>query len=1072
MHRGYSMVLEQDMEDKLIVQLTRGPSQWTLRDDIKTEDQLWANLRQHLNRINHHVLNGRPISDSEMERIRECIKEAGSSPYQAAQWLAGEHGIAQISLERDDLKKISLVAVNSRDIAGGGNCYELIHQYRSPKTGPDTRNRRFDVTLLINGLPLIHIELKRPGDGKYMDAFRQIKKYCNPADNKFQGIFGLVQMFVISNGTDTAYMAAARYDEFNERFLSHWVDEDNKPHEDYLDFAREVLNVTRAHEMIGRYSVIDQQRHRLILLRPYQIHAVEKIKEASERQQSGYIWHTTGSGKTLTAFNVTRNLLSIRSIDKVIFLIDRCDLDKQTRDSFEAYAGSINLAYRESKSTRLLCELLQSPDREAVITTVQKLQTLLRRCTNADAADKDIPAPGGRMNMRQFREHLKNLQVAFVVDECHRTVSANTQKIIKKFFNNPKHPSLWYGFTGTPIFAEKEISTKGALPQTTKEQYEECLHTYTIKDAVRDQSVLCFQVTNLGYGENLKIIARMQAGHNLNLEHNTRGNTDNEVACRQERDLEQYFEKRYGCSIYSTREHKRKVVKYIINECAAKFNLYAEKGRAYEAMLTCNSIQEAQEYYDLVQEFKSGTSTTCHIDESIKQLDPEFPKTAITYTVGENEEGAEVNQEKMQQSLHDYNRMFHTNYSLDTLKGYNNDLTARLARKSTGYNNRKQQLDLVIVVDRLLTGFDAPCLALLLIDRPPMKAHNIVQAMSRTNRIFDQTKRYGYIVTTRSPYQFSHAIDQALLQYSQGGIDVVSAPPYEEAAKKFKETVEKLYAMAPDPAEINLKAAADNWLRKFIKAVQKVDRCYAVVRTYDEFDETRVKSDFGFDPELFEQYLGKYHNAVEELKQRGGSNGGDGGDGGDGGTANPDPDPDPDVVDFDYKLCSVRETIVNYQYLTGLMQGFVPQDNYQSSVINTDDYEYINSLIKEYSKQNPKHAAVVEEVWRNLYTDPFSIKNKYIDQIIADRVQIIINAKIDEFAGRWSIDAEKVHFYADNQQNIDNIIPKYDLSFNFNAYKANGGSAKNIMEANQLIRGELKTLLADEIWPLKQQSRY
>lgn len=322
--------LEASIEQKLIEQLAYGDSQWTYRQDLKTEEDLWKNFRYILEQNNKDRLNGTSLSDAEFEQVKNQLQF--SSFYKAGEWLVGENGKVMVHVQRD-MEKLHLIVMNHEHIAGGSSVYEVINQYQALDIGESTiRDRRFDVTLMINGLPMIHIELKNK-QHSYLEGFRQIKKYLG--EGKFNGIFSAVQMFIVSNGVDTKYFAAASDSELNEKFLSGWVDKENNPVTDYIDFAKSILRIPEAHEMIARYTVLDEDAKRLILLRPYQIHAIEAIREASRNGKSGFVWHTTGSGKTLTSYKATRNLLmDIPALDKTIFLIDRKDLDTQTTQAF------------------------------------------------------------------------------------------------------------------------------------------------------------------------------------------------------------------------------------------------------------------------------------------------------------------------------------------------------------------------------------------------------------------------------------------------------------------------------------------------------------------------------------------------------------------------------------------------------------------------------------------------------------------------------------------------------------------------------------------------------------------
>ena len=579
--------LESMIEQKLIEQLVYGDSQWTYRKDLKTEADLWENFRYILEQNNKDRLDGEPLSDQEFEQVKNQLQF--SSFYKAGEWLVGENGKVQVHVQRDT-KRLHLVVMNHEHIAGGSSVYEVINQYSALNTDENSnmpaRDRRFDVTLLINGLPMIHIELKNK-QHSYMDGFRQIKKYIG--EGKFTGIFSAVQMFVISNGVNTKYFSAASDTELNEKFVSGWLDQENNPVSDYIDFAKSVLSIPQAHEMIARYTVLDKDAKRLILLRPYQIHAIEAVREASKNGKSGFIWHTTGSGKTLTSYKTTRNLLmDIPSIDKAIFLIDRKDLDTQTTMAFQAYANNDLIDVDETDNVNDLKKKLKSADRQVIVTTIQKLQILITKRLKEGTPEYT---------------KMKNLRIAFVVDECHRAVTPGTKRTIERFFGR----SLWYGFTGTPRFAENPYPQKGDLPRTTEELYGERLHKYTIQNAIHDGAVLGFQV-----------------------EHNGPKQMTDET----------------DVSAYENETHMLKVLDHILNKCYYKLGFQNGRGQTYEALLTTSSIQMAQRYYDLLNRVKKG-KTSLQIDEKMKQILPDFPKFAITYSVTENEEGSHVNQQKM-----------------------------------------------------------------------------------------------------------------------------------------------------------------------------------------------------------------------------------------------------------------------------------------------------------------------------------------------------------------------------------------------------------------------------------------
>ena len=558
--------LESVLEKRLINQLCNGESQWTYRPDIKNEEQLWANFKYILEQNNKAKLNDTPLSESEFAKIKNDVSH--NSFFDAGKWLMGEHGKVYVHIQRGN-ESLHLLVLNNEHICGGSSCYEVINQYQTFKqdrfsstaneSNSPERNRRFDVTLLINGIPLIHIELKNK-DHSYIEGFNQIKKYI--AEGKFRGLFSNVQMFIVSNAVDTKYFSAARDTELNKKFISGWLDEKNHPVCDYIDFADSVLRIPQAHEMVARYTMLDTDSQKLMLLRPYQIHAIEAMRTASKQGKSGFIWHTTGSGKTMTSYKAARNLLmDIPSIEKTIFLIDRKDLDTQTTIDFKSFAKHDTITVDDTDRVDTLIEKLSDRKKQLIVTTRQKIQILLRK------SEKE--------NNKKF-DKIRKLKVAFVVDECHRTVTPKTKRKIERFFIN----SLWYGFTGTPIFDENKYEQAGDLPQTTEQLYGECLHSYTIKEAIHDEAVLGFMVENLG-------------PRNKNLDE----------------------------SVFESETHMREVLDVILNKSYTKLGLQNSKGKTYEGMLTVNSIQKAQHYYDLLKKVKEGNDTL-KINEEIHKAMP------------------------------------------------------------------------------------------------------------------------------------------------------------------------------------------------------------------------------------------------------------------------------------------------------------------------------------------------------------------------------------------------------------------------------------------------------------------
>lgn len=984
--------LEALIEKKLIDQLIYGDSQWTYREDLKTESDLWANFKYILEQNNKDRLNGEQLSDTEFEQVKNQLQF--SSFYKAGEWLVGENGKVQVHVQRDT-ERLHLVVMNHEHIAGGSSVYEVINQYSALDTDDNknvpARDRRFDVTLLINGLPMIHIELKNK-QHSYMDGFWQIKKYIG--EGKFTGIFSAVQMFVISNGVNTKYFSAASDTELNPKFISGWLDKDNNPVTDYIDFAKNVLRIPEAHEMIARYTVLDEDAKRLILLRPYQIHAIEAIREASKTGKSGFVWHTTGSGKTLTSYKATRNLLmDIPSIDKAIFLIDRKDLDTQTTMAFQAYANNDLIDVDETDNVNDLKKKLKSDDRQVIVTTIQKMQRLVTKRLKEDTPEYS---------------KIKNLKIAFVVDECHRAVTPGMKRELERFFGN----SLWYGFTGTPRFAENPYPQKGDLPRTTEELYGERLHKYTIQNAIHDNAVLGFQV-----------------------EHNGPKNIEDET----------------DSSAYENETHMLKVLDIILNKSYHKLGFQNGKGKTYEALLTTSSIPLAQKYYELLTRVKNGESPL-QIDEKIKQVLPDFPKFAITYSVTENEEGSQVNQQKMQKSLDDYNNMFGTKYELSQIQGYNGNLNKRLARKEGKYKSRNEQLDLVIVVDRLLTGFDAPCMSTIFIDRQPMGPHDLIQAFSRTNRIYDKNKAYGQIVTFQAPKLFKKCVDEAVKLYSAGGTKDALLAEWDEIEPAFRKALSALRVSAETPSEIPGMSLKEKKI--FAKIFQSFDKLFAQLKSFSNYDENML-AEYGISQEEYEDYVGHYLNVLEEIKPD-----------------KPDEPEDPDdpEVDQDYELMAYSNTKIDYEYIINLIQNIVTPENDEESVTPEERQKKIDEVkqyIEELRKENPKVADIMSNLVSDIEIDDSKYKGQSILNIVENMKNECVDKVITDFCITWYASKDDVMYAAIHYRNGE--IPNESAikaTVDYTSYKESQEKPLPKFKYYAKMMAELRKTLEEEIKPL------
>ena len=1006
------MEQENVLEQNLIDQLTHGESQWTLRDDIKNEDDLWNNFFEILSRSNKDVLKDVPLTDNEKAIIKSKIIHP--TFYKSAEWLAGVNGEVRLQIQRDNTKlgTADFVVINNNNIAGGNSVYEVVHQIQFHKRREIDRNRRGDVTLLINGLPMIHIELKNRAHSP-KEAFNQIQKYID--EQMFNGIFSTLQFFVVTNGSYTQYIAAGQ--QLKEKFLTTWVDKENKPVQNYLEFAKDVLSIPAAHNMVANYIALDSTQHSIIVLRPYQIHAIQAIFDASygkdnkDQPHSGFVWHTTGSGKTLTSYKVAHNLLKIPSIQKTIFLIDRNDLDTQTTQAFETYAQNDSIDVEGTENSYSLARKLVSSDKRVIVTTRQKMQALFKRI----AQDQE--------QKRLYRK-LKDVKLAFIVDECHRAVSPDQKNEIDAFFT--KNPPLWYGFTGTPIFAENAREAKGKNARTTEQQYGKCLHKYTIKDAIRDKAVLGFQV-----------------------EEESNASEDADESDTDARNKE-----------YASLSHMKAVVKRILNNSYRKLGIYNKdnRGYTYDAIFTTSSIKQAQKYYRIFRDVINDKDPDIKIPNRIKKVLPDFPKIAITYSIGENGDGDEANQNEMKQSLEDYNKMFNTHYSMAELGAYNTNVNDRLARKKDEFKPRSQQLDIVIVVDRLLTGFDAPCLSTLFLDRAPMPYKDLIQAFSRTNRIFDRDKRYGQIVTYQYPKKYKESINGALMLYTEGSEKQALAPTWDESILEFNNAEKKIIKYQGDHG-IPITEAPLEDQKRFLKEYQDFDKSLGAIKTYNEFNNIDLEKDYGLDPMFIEDTRATYEVVKEKVKEATGKD-------------KPTTEDD-DQFDPDYELENTGRQEINYAYIVQLIQAYIPSDDKENSKRTKAEVKEIDDYIENLGKNNKSLADIVNNLWFQIKFDPEKFRNKQVNELLQNMIDDAREDLIKKFADENGLNIDDLKFVirhydpneVDHQQTGINALLSFKVFSGFRKTHPD----MNMLQWKKKVRLGLNKFYKEQISPLENR---
>ena len=828
------MIHENQIEQSFIKILTEHENQWTYRPDIKTEAALWDNLRKHINRINLAQLDGEPLTDREFSQVKNEFRRLTQTPFSASQWLRGENGIAKIAdIERDDVSKdkVTLTLFSNKDIAGGISSYEVVNQIT-----PDCdTNLRGDVTLLINGLPLIHIELKTEyaKDG-YHQAFDQIERYAGAGF--FDGIFATTQIFVISNKVSTKYFARPRTNfekDFSvaKKFLFNWRTPDNTPVEDLYDFTREVLSIPMAHELISRYTIlVDDKKSQkfMMVLRPYQINAIKEIMHKVSAHEGGFVWHATGSGKTITSFVATKLLAQTAiGVARTVMIVDRKDLDSQTKDEFGKFASEYNTGATtgdavgntlivgiENKRELVDNFLSKKNNNTIIITTIQKLSRALRECRESD---KD--------SVKNKFEKLKGEHIAFIVDECHRAISDREMKEIKKFFRR----STWIGLTGTPIFEENQKTEKGTYARTTYDQYGERIHAYTTKNAMDDKSVLNFAVEYhfliKGEEEEERIYLRKIK------EKYPKADAYEKLKNLDDIEKEALLEK----SDFENDGYILKMLEKIFKQRNVIEKFKVINGiPTMSAILTTHSIAQAKRiYYKLLELKESGELVTGNpLDERRRLNDPDFPRVAITYSVADNENQGEITaaQAEITEIMENYKQLFGTAYS--DVDSYNRNINSRLARKGAQYQTNGQWLDLVIVVDRLLTGFDAPTIQTLYVDKE-LKWHGLLQAFSRTNRVYPD-KEHGIIVTFRKPATMAKNVRDAIKLFSNEARDWENLVPreYSEVKREFNSAYKSYKAaqeeLEQDPNDFKKKLDA-------IKTFQSLKHLGEAMQSYEGY---------------------------------------------------------------------------------------------------------------------------------------------------------------------------------------------------------------------------------------------
>ena len=781
------IILESEaaLEEKLIQQLVGLGYAYV---QVKDEKDVLANLKKQLEK--HNGIN---LSESEFKSVLGYIQKGNifekaktlrsRIPYTNA---AGESKTLQLLDTKQWCKNEFQVA---QQIVNDKGQYE----------------NRYDVTILINGLPLVQIELKRRGLA-ISEAFNQIKRYQRNSFAAGLGLFEYVQLFVISNGVNTKYYANAPAKNLNFKQTFYWAKENNELITNIGAFASDFLNPCHLSKMISQYIVLNETNKALMVLRPYQYYAVEAIvKQVKQAAGNGYIWHTTGSGKTLTSFKAAQIMTHLDNVHKVVFVVDRKDLDYQTAKEFNAFAkGSIN----STADTKALIEHLKG-DAKLIITTIQKLN-------NAVQGQKNSAAIG----------HLKDKNIVFILDECHRSQFGQTHKNITQFFKNAQ----LFGFTGTPIL-EQNANSNEFGKRTTKMLFGDCLHKYVITDAIRDENVLRFAI---------EYISTFKRKDDID---------DSEVPAIDESE------------VFDAPERRKEIVAHIIKNHNAKTH-----NKQYTAMFCVSKVEAAVAYYQL---FKAGKekgehdlkiatifSYPANEDDSNNNAGKESKESRESMILSdedlnndaENIDDFKYARQYLDEFILDYNAMFQTNYSTESKSFYEyyNDISARVKAK---------EIDILIVVNMFLTGFDSKYLNTLYVDKN-LQYHGLIQAYSRTNRLHEDKKSHGNIVCYRN---LKNATDEAIEMFAnKEAIEDIIAPPYEKLSAQFSEKYNVLKMIAPSVDAVN-NLPDEAAQAEFIEAFRDVMRLMNKMKQYDGFEAESLP----LSPNEFEDYKSKYLDLYE-----------------------------------------------------------------------------------------------------------------------------------------------------------------------------------------------------------------
>ena len=902
---GSSYQTEADLERELIQDLQNQGYEYL--SDLTSHDKLMVNLRKQLQRLNKVE-----FSEAEWQRfLVEYLDKPSENSTDKARKIHNNH-IHDFVFDDGHIQNIYLL--DKKNITR--NSVQVIKQFEQK----GTHANRYDVTILVNGLPLVQVELKKRGVA-IREAFNQVHRYTKESFNADNSLFKYLQIFVISNGTDTRYFSnTTKRDKHSFDFTMNWAKADNSLIKDLKDFTATFFQSKTLLNLIINYSVFDVS-DTLLIMRPYQIAATERIlwkingahnaKNWSKTESGGYIWHTTGSGKTLTSFKSVRLATELDFIDKVFFVVDRKDLDYQTMKEYQRFSpDSVN----GSNNTAGLKRNIEKDDNKIIVTTIQKLNNLMKGDEELAIYDK---------------------QVVFIFDEAHRSQFGEAQKNLKKKFKK----YYQFGFTGTPIFPQNALGA-----ETTASVFGRELHSYVITDAIRDEKVLKFKVDYNDVRPQFKLLEQEQDEKKLSAAENKRA--------------------------LLHPERIKEISQYILNNFKQKTHRLKANGKGFNAMFAVSSVEAAKLYYESLKALQKDAERPLKIatifsfaanEEQDAQgdiPDETFEPTAMDAS----------SKEFLTMAIDDYNRTFKTNYSVESkeFQNYYRDLASKV---------KSQEVDLLIVVGMFLTGFDAPRLNTLFVDKN-LRYHGLIQAYSRTNRIYDATKTFGNIVTFRDLEQATVdaitlfgdkntknvVLEKSYKEYMEGYTDTVTG----KACRGYLEVVEDLQSRFPNPDDI----VTEKDKKDFAKLFGEYLRVDNILQNYDEYASLQALQDLDLtDEAAVAEFKEQHYLSDEDIERM---------------RSTPTPS-EREVQDYRSTYNDIRDWIRREK--AGAEQGEVKED-WDEVVFEVDllksqeiNLDYILELIFEHNKKTKTKAELVEEVRRLIRA---SLGNRAKESLIVD----------------------------------------------------------------------------------------